>query len=370
MKVLVAGDFCPQNRVSDSIRNKSYSLFSNKFNKESDYAIVNLECPIYEKGLKKIKKCGPSLCCDAASLDTLKGNGFDCVSLANNHILDYGSEGLMLTIEKCKERGIDTVGAGKDYKEASRILIKEINGEKIGIINCCEHEFSISGDNTAGTNPLNPISQYYAIKEAKQQCDYVLVIIHGGHEHYQYPTPRMIETYRFFVDAGADAVVNHHQHCLCGYETYCNKPIFYGLGNFCFDWKGRENDDKWTSGFMVCLSFSQNQVGFEIYPYSQCTSQSPTVDLLDKHAFDIVLSQLNENIRDRRSFEELTKEFYKSKEKEIAATFSPFNNRFIFSLMIRGLFPSFLSKEKKRLLRLYLDCDVHRDKSLYYFKKY
>jgi poly-gamma-glutamate synthesis protein (capsule biosynthesis protein) len=49
----------------------------------------------------------------------------------------------------------------------------------------------------------------------------------------------MVETYRFFIEAGADAVVNHHQHCICGYEVYKGKPIFYGLGNFCFDWAKR-----------------------------------------------------------------------------------------------------------------------------------
>ena len=51
------------------------------------------------------------------------------------------------------------------------------------------------------------------VEEAKKKADFVLVIVHGGSEHFQLPTPRMQATYRFFVDAGADAVVNHHQHC-------------------------------------------------------------------------------------------------------------------------------------------------------------
>ena len=84
-------------------------------------------------------------------------------------------------------------------------------------------------------NPLLPIQQFYKIQEAKENADYVLVIVHGGIEHYQLPTSRMIETYRFFIDAGADAVVNHHQHCYSGYERYKSKPIIYGLGNLLFD---------------------------------------------------------------------------------------------------------------------------------------
>ena len=98
-------------------------------------------------------------------------------------------------------------------------MYKRKDGETLAIINCCEHEFSIADDDSAGANPLNPIQQYYKIKEARLNADYVLVIVHGGHEMYQLPSLRMVDTYRFFIDAGADAVVNHHQHCFSGYET-------------------------------------------------------------------------------------------------------------------------------------------------------
>lgn len=83
------------------------------------------------------------------------------------------------------------------------------------------------------------------------------MIVHGGVEHHQYPTKRMVQTYRFFVDAGADAVINHHQHCPCGYEIYNGKPIYYGLGNFCFDWDGKR-DSMWNVGYMVALNVDRN----------------------------------------------------------------------------------------------------------------
>ena len=136
------------------------------------------------------------------------------------------------------------------------ILYKEIGDKKLAVINCCEHEFSIATETTAGSNPLNPISQYYAIKEAKEKADYVLVIVHGGHEHYQLPSTRMQETYRFFIDVGADAVVNHHQHCYSGYEYYNGKPIMYGLGNFCFD-EGLKKTKQWHEGYIVEISFTE-----------------------------------------------------------------------------------------------------------------
>ena len=117
-----------------------------------------------------------------------------------NHILDYGHEGLLKSIECCKDQGLDVVGVGDNLSEAERIIYLEKDGKKLAIINCCEHEFSIATESEAGANPLNPIRQYYAIQEAKKHADYVLVIVHGGHEHFQLPSPRMQETYRFFVD--------------------------------------------------------------------------------------------------------------------------------------------------------------------------
>ncbi len=109
-----------------------------------------------------------------------------------------------------------------------------VDNNKLAFINVCENEFTIATENRGGCNPLNPIKQYYDIKEVKQNADYVFIIVHGGHEYCQQPSIRMKKTYRFFIDAGADMVLNHHQHCFCEYEIYKSKPIFYGLGNYCF----------------------------------------------------------------------------------------------------------------------------------------
>lgn len=370
MKVLVAGDYCPQNRVSQLVKEGKYRLFSEPLDVSYDYAVVNLECPVLGKNAKKINKSGPHLFCSYDAVELLKQNGFSCVTLANNHTLDYGETSLLETIDICKNAGLDTIGAGKGSEEAGRILYKKINGEVLAIINCCEHEFSITDGKSIGTNPLNPVQQYNDIQTARTLADYVLIIIHGGHEHYRLPTPRMIETYRFFIDSGADAVVNHHQHCYSGYEFYKGKPIFYGLGNFCFDWKGREDDPQWTTGYMVNLFFNDGSTRFEILPYYQCTKLNTSVQLIEQSSFDGQIAQLNKIIADPFLFAQATRSFYESKYKEIEATLSPFEGRIVFSLILRGWFPSLLSKKKKALLRLYFDCDVHRDKVLQYLKKY
>ena len=142
---------------------------------------------------------------------------------------------------------------------------------------------------------------YRSITDARRQADYVVVIIHGGLEMYQLPTLRMKETYRFFVDAGADAVVNHHQHCFSGYEVYKGKPIFYGLGNFCFDWEGRRNSI-WNQGYAITLTFSE-KVEHEIHPYVQC-DECPAVCLQDNGHYKTSIKKLNEIIADDRKLEE------------------------------------------------------------------
>ena len=239
MKILVAGDFCPQFRVATIFEDGHYQSVLGEAKQvicKADYSIVNLECPITIANPEEaIKKLGPHLCCSIKGLEALQWAGFKCVTLANNHFMDYGKKGVENTLKSCSEYRIDTVGGGLNLHKASNVLYKNIEGNILAIINCCEHEFSIATENTPGCSPLNPISIFYAINEAKAKANYILVIVHGGHEHFQLPSPRMVEIYRFFIDAGADAIINHHQHCFSGYEVYNSKPIFYGLGNFCFD---------------------------------------------------------------------------------------------------------------------------------------
>ena len=105
-------------------------------------------------------------------------------NMANNYILDFGAEGLQKSVKSCQEQGLDVVGVGKHLCDAEKVLYLEKEGKILAIINCCEHEFSIATESEAGANPLNPIWQYYVIQEAKSDADFVILIHHGGIEHY------------------------------------------------------------------------------------------------------------------------------------------------------------------------------------------
>lgn len=373
MKILIAGDYCQRYRVDSLVKEKRFGELFDQVQpiiESTDYSIVNFEFPIVLNNFtaKPIPKCGPNLEGTTESIDAIKYAGFKCCTLANNHILDQGEQCCLDTKNELEKVGIDAVGVGVNMDEASKCLYKQINGDTLAIINCCEHEFSIATESEAGANPLNPIRQYYAIQEAKKQADYVLVIVHGGHEHFQLPSLRMQETYRFFVDAGADAVVNHHQHCYSGYEVYNGKPIFYGLGNFCFDEDGGRNRT-WNEGYMVILSFDKHKIAYEMIPYIQC-NEKPSVELLkDRTSFDKSIENLNAIIKDSRELKKEVDKYYRTTASGMLLMHQPYENRILNKLYRMHLLPSLVSRKKYLMLLNYIKCEAHLDKHVFALKQ-
>lgn len=369
MKVLIAGDYCPHNRVAGLFERDDYtSVLSDVKNviEGADYSIVNLECPVTKGGERPITKYGPNLQCSKKGVEALKWCGFKCVTLANNHFLDFGGDGVSNTLKICQEYRMDVVGGGNNLQEASVTLYKKIGGRTVAIINCCEHEFSIASETSAGSNPLNPIKQYYSIKEAKQKADYIIVIVHGGHELFNLPSLRMQETYRFFIDAGADAVVNHHQHYFSGYEVYKNRPIFYGLGNFCSDSKYKR-DHKWYEGYMVLLDLDTD-ISFEIIPYDQCKDQV-RIRLLGRTSFSEEINRINAIITSQKDLKKAVDDYYASCSQRYGDIFEPFTSKYYLACKARNWLPSFISKKRQLLASNYICCESHRDILTYCLSK-
>ncbi len=370
MKLIVAGDYCPRLRVSDAVEKNDFSSILAEIKPilaDSDYSIVNFECSVCNGGEEPIVKCGPNLYSPIKGVETLKWAGFDCVTLANNHFLDYGEDGVRKSLNFFSEFGLDSVGGGINLEAASRVLYKTIAEINVAIINCCEHEFSIATPKTGGSNPLNPIQQFYAIKEARSKADLVLVIVHGGNEHYQLPSPRMKELYRFFVDVGADVVVNHHQHCYSGYEIYKRKPIVYGLGNFLFDHKTNRNCI-WNEGYMLKIIYKKGEeVNFELIPYVQCNDNA-SIKILrgcEKEQFDKKIKSLCTTIEDDNALREQYEKWVSGGKTWILSLFEPYKTRIGRGLCSRHIFPSFIKGERLNLLLNYLLCEAHFDQVKY-----
>lgn len=367
MKILIAGDFAPRARLAQQIENKDFStIFPSNLRdiiKSVDFSFVNFESPITELGFSPIQKCGPNLHCTEEAAEAIAYAGFTGVTMANNHILDFGAEGLHKSVECCKEQDLDFVGVGNNLKEAAKILYLEKGNKILAVINCCEHEFSIATETEAGANPLNPVQQFYAIQEAKEKADYVLVIVHGGHEHFSLPSPRMQELYRFFVEVGADAVINHHQHCFSGYEIYKGKPIFYGIGNFCFDIAINKVGESWNLGYMVELTFSEN-IKFKFYPYKQY-GQQPTIKLLKPDAFDCKLEKLNTIISNPAVLREYINDYYSQCSNIELSILEPYSGRILSKLFRMGMLPKFIKGKKHSSILNHVNCEAHHDKLIF-----
>ncbi len=249
-KILIAGDLVPtqlnydlfEKGTAQEILGKELAA---KWEK-ADVRIANLEAPVADKG-RPILKSGPNLSFPARCASGFKELNINLFGLANNHIMDFGEEGLKDTIDLLKKYEIGFVGAGANVRDAENGEIINIKGINIGIYACSEHEFSAAETDRPGANAIG-VNTCLKINELKKRTDYLIVLFHGGKEHYPYPTPKQQERCHCFVDAGADLVICQHSHCIGCEEKYAGSTIVYGQGNFIFDFK---NEECWQTGLLI-----------------------------------------------------------------------------------------------------------------------
>lgn len=204
--------------------------------KLADLTMVNEEFPFSTKGTAAQDKQF-TFRIDPKRVNVFQELGIDIVTLANNHVLDYGQEALEETFDTLNDAQIDYVGAGNNLEEAKERKEYEINGKKIGIL--AASRVIPTADWTAGTSAgvfttYDPTKLVEEIKMAKQSCDIVIVYVHWGVEKDEYPQDYQRELAQKYIDAGANIVIGAHPHVLQGIEYYNDKPIIYSLGNFVF----------------------------------------------------------------------------------------------------------------------------------------
>lgn len=359
MKIFITGDFCPINRADiDTLDlGKLYDDSIMEIINQADIRITNLECPLTNHS-KPINKTGPALKASKENIKLLTKGGFNVVTLANNHIMDYGSNGFKDTIKLLNKYKIEYVGAGLNKNDTS-IIYKRKDDFHLGIINVCENEWSTVNHNGYSANGFSEIKMFYAIREAKKKVDKLIVIHHGGHEMYNLPSPRLKKTLRFFVDCGADAVINHHTHCIGGSETYKQSPIFYSLGNFIFD-DPKQKKSIWNYGMAVTLEFTRKDTSFECHYFEQFNAE-PKINLVNESKLNYDLKELNHVISNDSLLEESFDEFVNKKKKLYKSYLEPIKSRYILALINRGLFPSIWNIRKRYYLKNLITCESHRE---------
>ena len=285
IKVRFLGDFCIK-----SVKNLQFEKNLTQSFQGADLNIANLEAPVKIVGAKGIGKIGPCLSHEEDVPAFLEEHGFNVITLANNHTMDYGAESLLHTKSFFKSSVV--VGAG-DWREAYQVKTANVDGKKIGFLGLTHCEFGVLNDEfdknqSVGTAWMLHPCVDKTIVEAKKEVDYLFILPHAGVEHEAYPLPELRRLYRHFIEMGADGVFASHPHIPQGWEYHQEKPIFYSLGNFCLDPVEKKERPFLKYGMMVSLTISDDKgmdvdVYYTKYDHVNKTVELTTDDFIVKH---------------------------------------------------------------------------------------
>lgn len=363
ISILIGGDLVPTERNYKLLCSANTAeLFGNdlleKLN-QADFRVFNLEVPLTEMEAP-IKKCGPNLIAPTSTINGIKQIQTDLLTLANNHIFDQGEQGLYSTIKALEENHINYVGAGSSLQKASQPYIIEKHGIQAGVYACAEHEFSIATQNNPGANPFDPLESLDHVTKLKNECDYVIVLYHGGKEHYRYPSPYLQKVCRKIIDKGADLVVCQHSHCIGAFEKYNESTIVYGQGNFLFD---HSISEFWHTSLLLNVMLTNECMSVEYIPI---VKQGYGVRLADKQHSEEILRDFY-----KRSDQILNEDFIQQEyDKYAAEMLNGYLNAFLGkNLFLRVLNKLSRNKLAKKLhsgeslvrLRNYIECEAHRE---------
>ena len=234
---------------------------------ESDLMVANSEFTVSNRGTKMSGK-QYTFRAKPERLKIYDEMGVDLVTLANNHVYDFGKDAFLDMLDHFDQYNIPHIGAGHNLNEAKEAYFFIVNGYKIAFINGTRAEKYIltpgATETTEGVfrcyDPTNMINE---IKKLKQESDFVITIMHFGKEGSHELEKEQVDSAKKYIDAGSDVVIGHHAHVLQGIEFYKNKPIIYNLGDFIFN--GNTED---TAIFQIKLS-NNKQMEYYIYPAQQ-----------------------------------------------------------------------------------------------------
>lgn len=313
IKILVCGDYYPYSEIAGFVKDRDdddcSSLFGNLLPllDDSDLSAINIEFPLTNlekpKTKRKLYKGEP------ATIEPIVQAGFSLVCLSNNHILDYGQQGMRDTMTLVKNKGMDVVGCGRNLSEARKPYMISRDGIQVAILNISEKEFNFATQTKGGANPIDCKDNIDDIKCAKKECHHVVVIVHTGQDYCFLPTPSMKKRLRSFVDAGASAVLCHHSHYISGIEEYKGAPIYYGLGSLIYP---RFHNEEMNKTIVVSLEVKKHSLVHEAHYYvfdkqsfSLKSANSETDKRIQKQVDGLSFILLNDDLHHQKWLQEL-----------------------------------------------------------------
>ncbi|WP_342565316.1 CapA family protein [Paenibacillus sp. FSL R7-0345] len=235
--------------------------------RKADLAFANLETPVSVRG-----QAAEKMFAFRSKPETLGGlsyAGIDGVTLANNHILDYGQNAMLDTLIHLDKYKIGHTGAGSNIDQAFKPYVKTVKGKRIAVLGASR---VLSGPSWyAGKAAPGAASAYTAqpllsaIKKSAKDNDYTVVYLHWNEEFEDYPEKYARTLAKQMIDSGADIILGAHSHCLMGIEYYKHKPIYYSLGNFVFN-KSTRGGEKTVHTMLADFTITKTGITSKITP--------------------------------------------------------------------------------------------------------
>ncbi|MFH1053118.1 MAG: CapA family protein [Candidatus Woesearchaeota archaeon] len=236
------------------------------FFESADLVMVNLESPITESNDRLPKKFNFKANPDYVNI--LSQSGIGIVTIANNHIMDFGARGLEDTVSLLDEEGISYIGADMNLSKARTPIISAVKSYTFGMLayTSIGPGQVFAAQSSAGAVRLD--ENYYVndINAIRDSVDFVIVNVHWGHEGTHYPVDYQKMHARKMVDAGANVVIGHHPHVIQGAEKYKDGIIFYSLGNFMFGGNSIRSLRNITECIVPKVHFSSSGIRSELLP--------------------------------------------------------------------------------------------------------
>ena len=249
----------------------------------AEFTVANLESALGDTG-ERVPK-GYTFRAPPAAAIVLADAGIDLVSLANNHALDYGEVALEQGIGLLSDAGVASVGAGMNEAAARRPFVTTIRGISFGFLSYVHVPVEWRGFDTQtwqaiGESPgmawADPELISADVGQLSSAVDHVIVLLHSGFEGVPEPSPPQVAASHAAVDAGASLVVGHHAHLLQGVEQRGESVIFYGLGNFAFDF----DEANLTPSVILQVSVSQDRsMAWDFVPVMVASNGQPRLAL-------------------------------------------------------------------------------------------
>lgn len=221
----------------DRENNPNYPfLYVSDYLSSADLVFSNLEspivtdCPRFEHGF--------TFCADPRIVEGLVSSNINVVSLANNHILNFGKDGLEDT-----KRYLDN--SNILYTGVDNLAVKEIKDTTFGFLG---FDFTVN---------VPTQKDWDLIKESDSKVDVLIIGVHWGEEYKEKANNNQRAWARKMVENGADVISGHHPHWVEDYEYINGKPVYYSLGNFVFDQMWSEETKK---SLLVKLTFEDGKI--------------------------------------------------------------------------------------------------------------